>query len=523
MPNKIVIHKDIPTRSSFRSAIDLYKQGLGYDLPYLAQTSNSFYIPIDILNRMKLNKSFSEYSDEDYNNLNKANDFYAYYNDGLVNGAYTGEELNNAFQAYLAGKYSTADEIDKAAGGNYYAYEPSAQPSQIIDLSKMDPNSTVDVSIGGGGSTPTVQSQPDGSVQARSPLSRRDLRRNAEKLGISGRNFRKIWREGRRFGLRGQDLRNAYGQAMDEFGTPENRGIALRRDIIDKLYYTAHPDKTSQVSQNQAPQAAQTSSTALNYDALAKQALSYYMSDLSNRAQARTQRQAVTSAMNLIPSNRANPSYFNVDVSKYNTPPEDFSVEETLPEGAPKPPITPRYTDGYDFTSLGSFSNAFGAARARGLKSFTWNNKDYNTKIATTIPEIVAWMKSQGKSQQEIDAYITSRNANSEAIHAKELEKNRKAAAAAAIAGHRVRSEKNSPTGSVVVNPDGTERPAEDWDSAFSQSGSNPDSKPISKRPSGSTNKVSDGGGGIQLDRNSQDARTATAERNKRRRQEGFK
>ena len=52
-------------------------------------------------------------------------------------------------------------------------------------------------------------------------------------------------------------------------------------------------------------------------------------------------------------------------------------------------PAAPQYTDGYDFTSLGSFGKAFAAARKAGLKTFTYKGALKGTGMAST-PEQVA-------------------------------------------------------------------------------------------------------------------------------------
>lgn len=342
MPNKIIITKNIPTNSSLRGSVNSYKAGTGYDMPQLSQTSSSIYIPTDILNKMGLNKSFANYSDEDYNNLYRANDFYAYYNDGLANNSYSIDDLNNAYQQYLAGKYSTQDEINKAAefGGKYYTYE--------------------DAPANSGYTVPTVQTQPDGEVTARSPLRRRDILREArDKWGLKGRDFRQSYRMAKRSLSTGTTTRAGLS------------GNDLQQGIRSWLYDVSHP----------GPEFMQTPMAPHLYSSGNIQVNPYIPSYIANNPMVRgiagdSQEDARKS---ILAQMTVNPNYFSVDISKYNHAPEDISVEETLPEGAPKPVITPRYKDGDDFTSMGKFGNAFAAARKAGLKTFMWNGKSYGT------------------------------------------------------------------------------------------------------------------------------------------------
>lgn len=114
-------------------------------------------------------------------------------------------------------------------------------------------------------------------------------------------------------------------------------------------------------------------------------------------------------------------------IKELSTVPEE-SVEESLPEGAPKPeilnktvtntvsnsvvtkpPVADRIVDGHDYTSAGNFSAAFKAAKAANLKNFVWKGKSYGTGMASTPEQITAWMRSQGKSDEEINAYLTKK------------------------------------------------------------------------------------------------------------------
>lgn len=93
----------------------------------------------------------------------------------------------------------------------------------------------------------------------------------------------------------------------------------------------------------------------------------------------------------------------NKIVSQYtNDLPLEKSVEESLPAGAPKPPITPRYTDGYDFTSERKFDNAFAAARKAGLKTFMWNGKSYGTN---TDPN---WRERWGRKPKSVSSPVSN-------------------------------------------------------------------------------------------------------------------
>lgn len=72
------------------------------------------------------------------------------------------------------------------------------------------------------------------------------------------------------------------------------------------------------------------------------------------------------------------------------------------------PPVVKRIVDGHDFSNM-TFSQAFAAARKAGLKNFKWKGELKGTGMASTPEQITAWMRSQGKSDEEINAYLTKK------------------------------------------------------------------------------------------------------------------
>lgn len=376
MPNKIIITKDIPTNSGIRSAVNSYKAGTGYDMPQLSQTSSSIYIPDDVLKSMGLNKSFANYTDEDYNNLYKANDFYAYYNDGLANGDYTVDDINQAYQQYLAGKYSTSDEINKAAeyGGKYYTYNPTMQSSQTQ-------------------SSPTVQVAPDGAVTSQAPIKQRSLsstsnveitpsrsrevlsRRQARERSMQNRGYNRSQfqlamanaKNGLRnnTNLRGRELRQAARRmvaGVGEYAPAQESNIpGTFEEFINQPKYIGAPEQGGSV--------------------------------LARRAVQR-----------------------GVDKGRRISP-----IEEPVPTFgglAEKPSSTPTA----DLTQVGSFDDAFALARKNGMKVFTWNEKKYGTNTDPNWREKLALNKPKVENSskaKQVESKIPISSSTKPIVHQK--------------------------------------------------------------------------------------------------------
>lgn len=64
------------------------------------------------------------------------------------------------------------------------------------------------------------------------------------------------------------------------------------------------------------------------------------------------------------------------------TPVIETSPLNGISELKPLQSRSPKYTNGQDLTSLGSFNDAFGTARKAGLKTFMWNGKPIAVKVA---------------------------------------------------------------------------------------------------------------------------------------------
>ena len=338
MPNKIVITKDIPTNSGIRSAVNSYKAGTGYDMPQLSQTSSSIYIPDDVLKNMGLNKSFANYTDEDYNNLYRANDFYAYYNDGLVNGSYTAEDLNNAYQQYLAGKYSTADEINKAAefGGKYYTYNPESYNQHVIPsvVRNINLNETKNNMKSQESSTTPILTRKQAREQSR---QNRGYNRGQFQLAMA--NAKNALRENSN--LRGRDLRQTARRMVAGVGeyapTPESNIPGTFEEFINQPKYIGAPDQGGSI--------------------------------LARRAVQRGADKGI----------RISP------------------IEEPVPNfGGGLVGSAPQTTTTADLTNVGSFDDAFAMARKNGMKVFTWNGKKYGTN---TDPN---WRERWGRNKPKV-------------------------------------------------------------------------------------------------------------------------
>lgn len=182
----------------------------------------------------------------------------------------------------------------------------------------------------------------------RQPLTRREVKQKMLGLGYSGTQFRQLYR------LAKDKIRNTG--IFSRYGVRDAARNALYNNFPKVVHRS--PDEVEGIAQ---------------------------------------QRLALQDAANkMISEIQPNSNYFSVDISKYNTAPEDISVEEVLPESAAKPVIAPRYKDGDDFTSMGKFDNAFALARKNGMKVFTWNGKKYGTKMDPNWRE--RWGRVKSKS-----------------------------------------------------------------------------------------------------------------------------
>ena len=196
----------------------------------------------------------------------------------------------------------------------------------------------------------------------RQPLTRREVKQKMLGLGYSGTQFRQLYR------LAKDKIRNTG--IFSRYGVRDAARNALYNNFPKVVHRS--PDEVEGIAQ---------------------------------------QRLALQDAANKMVSEiQPNSNYFSVDISKYNTAPEDISVEEVLPESATKPVIAPRYKDGDDFTSMGKFDNAFALARKNGMKVFTWNGKKYGTKMDPNWRERWGRVESQNQSNNEADIKIPDLN-----------------------------------------------------------------------------------------------------------------
>lgn len=196
----------------------------------------------------------------------------------------------------------------------------------------------------------------------RQPLTRREVKQKMLGLGYSGTQFRQLYR------LAKDKIRNTG--IFSRYGVRDAARNALYNNFPKVVHRS--PDEVEGIAQ---------------------------------------QRLALQDAANkMISEIQPNSNYFSVDISKYNTAPEDISVEEVLPESAAKPVIAPRYKDGDDFTSMGKFDNAFALARKNGMKVFTWNGKKYGTKMDPNWRERWGRVESQNQPNNEVDVKIPDLN-----------------------------------------------------------------------------------------------------------------
>lgn len=196
----------------------------------------------------------------------------------------------------------------------------------------------------------------------RQPLTRREVKQKMLGLGYSGTQFRQLYR------LAKDKIRNTG--IFSRYGVRDAARNALYNNFPKVVHRS--PDEVEGIAQ---------------------------------------QRLALQDAANKMVSEiQPNSNYFSVDISKYNTAPEDISVEEVLPESATKPVIAPRYKDGDDFTSMGKFDNAFALARKNGMKVFTWNGKKYGTKMDPNWRERWGRVESQNQPNNEADIKIPDLN-----------------------------------------------------------------------------------------------------------------
>lgn len=133
----------------------------------------------------------------------------------------------------------------------------------------------------------------------------------------------------------------------------------------------------------------ETSTSASTDSALNPDVMTWYQSTFENNGASQTSSVATTAA----PTQVANPT----------------QVETPTPVQDENPPIADRIVDGHDYTSAGNFSAAFKAAKAANLKNFVWKGKSYGTGMATTPEQITAYMRSQGKSEEEINTYLAKK------------------------------------------------------------------------------------------------------------------
>ena len=196
----------------------------------------------------------------------------------------------------------------------------------------------------------------------RQPLTRREVKQKMLGLGYSGTQFRQLYR------LAKDKIRNTG--IFSRYGVRDAARNALYNNFPKVVHRS--PDEVEGIAQ---------------------------------------QRLALQDAANKMVSEiQPNSNYFSVDISKYNTAPEDISVKEVLPESVTKPVIAPRYKDGDDFTSMGKFDNAFALARKNGMKVFTWNGKKYGTKMDPNWRERWGRVESQNQPNNEADIKIPDLN-----------------------------------------------------------------------------------------------------------------